>query len=133
MIERKKLIQFYIEQYTEESRKKECQFQIATNRKRRIEADGPDKRTDYPWVKTFGGLALECSEVLHVDSSIYINGAIETREITQKFVCEECGQNFEKKGYTTEIVPYSIEYLKNCNIPEKTEEDELDEEETAEQ
>ena len=117
----------------EESRKKECQFQIATNRKRRIEADGPDKRTDYPWVKTFGGLALECSEVLHVDSSIYINGAIETREITQKFVCEECGQNFEKKGYTTEIVPYSIEYLKNCNIPEKAEEDELDEEETAEQ
>lgn len=117
----------------EESRKKECQFQIATNRKRRIEADGPLKKTDFPWVKAFGGLAYECSEVLHTGSSIYINGAIETREITQRFVCEECGQNYEKKGYSTEIVPYSIEYLKNCDIPEKIEEElPNDEEETKE-
>lgn len=102
----------------EETHKKECQFQVASNRKRRIEEDGPLKRTDYPWVKAFGSLAEECMNSLHTNSSIYINGAIETREITQKLTCEDCGQVFERKGLSMEIVPYSIEYLRNCNIPE---------------
>lgn len=111
-----------------ETGKKECQFQIASNRKRRIEEDGPDKKTDYPWCKVFGRLATECNEVLHTNSSIYINGAIETRKITQNFICEECGQHYEKQSYGTEIVPYSIEYLHDCDIPEVQEEDNYEEE-----
>lgn len=112
--------------YIEEGRKEECDFQIAVNRKRRIIEDGPEKTTDYPYVKTYGPKTKEYSEVLHTGSEIFINGAIQSREIDMVKTCgnTECGQQFEAKGATMEIIPYSIEYLKNCNIPTKDEEEE---------
>lgn len=102
---------------SEDTKKKECQFQIASNRNRHILEDDPDKRTDYPWIKTFGKKAEEYMEALHTGSSIYINGAIETREITTTITCEECGLEYERPGLSMEIVPYHIEYMQNCIIP----------------
>ena len=105
------------EYFSEDGQKEECDFQIATNRKRRIIEDGPDKKTDYPYVKTYGPKTREYSEVLHTGSEIFINGAIQSREITMHRVCGECYKEFEAQGATMEIVPYSIEYVKNCDIP----------------
>lgn len=101
----------------ENSKKKECQFQIASNRNRHILEDDPDKRTDYPWVKSFGKRAEEYAAALHTGSSIYMNGAIETREITTTILCEECGLEYERPGVSMEIVPYHVEYMQNCIIP----------------
>ena len=110
-------------------KKQECQFQIASNRNRHILEDDPDKRTDYPWCKSFGKHAKEYSEALHTNSSIYINGAIETREIVNNIVCEACGMEYEKPGVSMEIVPYHVEYIQNCNIPNREDEEELNGEE----
>lgn len=110
-------------QYYEEpeNKKKECQFQIASNRLRRILEDEPDKRTDYPWVKVFGDQAVESYHALHTNSTIYIGGAIQTRDgILQHFLCEECGSQFDREGIATEIIPYHIEYLDDCILPEST-------------
>lgn len=101
-----------------ERHKEECDFQIACNRIRRIKEDDPDKTTDYPYVKTFGPRSKEYSEVLHVGSEIFINGSIQAREVEMIKTCEYCGNSFEAKGATMEIVPYSIEYIDNCDIPE---------------
>ncbi len=100
-----------------DGKKKECQFQIASNRNRHILEDEPEKRTDYPWVKSFGKKAEEYAMALHTGSSIFLNGAIETREIVNTILCEECGMEYERPGVSMEIVPYHVEYMKDCIIP----------------
>ena len=114
--------------YYKENNIRNCQFQIAANRKRRIIEDGPEKRTDFPWIKTFGEMAEEISGVLHQGSVISICGGVETRSFERKIICENCGEEFERKEYATEIVPYFIDYVDNCDIPVKHEDDFVDSE-----
>lgn len=97
------------------------QYQLAVNRKYRIREDSTSVRTDYPWVKCFGAQALEDKDCLHMGSSIYINGALQTREVVRTTVCEKCGASYEWKDTATEIIPYSVEYLADCNLPEPQE------------
>ena len=112
------------EYFESETHQKQCQFQIATNRIRRIKEDGPDKRTDYPWVKVYGEKALECAQSLRINSTIYMNGAIQVRTPDQIIICPRCGQPYRKKVTTMAIVPYHIEYISNCEIPESQREKE---------
>lgn len=92
---------------------KETTIQIAINRKRLIVEDGPEKRTDYPYVKAFGQKAEEYARVLHTNSEIYIEGAIQTREVILERSCFEpdCLKDFKVESTAIEIVPYSIEYI----------------------
>ncbi len=96
--------------------RREANIQIALNRKRLIPEDGPDKTTDYPYVRAFGKIAEESSKVLHTGSEIYIEGAIETRQIVLKKICPECGQDFEVDSTAVEVVPYSVEYINNVDV-----------------
>ena len=107
-----------------DGKKEECDFQLAIKRKRRIIEDGPEKMDDYPFVKTYGKKTLEYSQVLHTGSEIFINGAIQAREIVMLKECGECNMEFEAPGATMEIVPYSVEYLKNCDIPQREDDEE---------
>ena len=107
----------------------QTQFQIAVNRKRYIREDNPDKRTDYIWIKAYGRLAKEYQEVLHLHSKITVNGALQTRKVNIDFFCDRCGEVFQKANLSQEVVPYSIEYREDCDIPEEKERDSYEEEE----
>lgn len=97
-----------------------CQYQLAANRRYHIRDGVHDhERTDYPWIKTAGKQALEDMEHLHTGSTVYLNGAIQTREIERTVVCETCGKEYTIKESVCEIFPYSVEYLMNCTFPEK--------------
>lgn len=109
--------------YYNENNIRNCQFQIAANRKRRIIEDGPEKKADFPWVKAFGEMAEEISGVLHQSSVISICGGIETRSFEREIACKNCGKKFKRKEYATEIIPYLIDYGENCDIPIKYTED----------
>lgn len=99
-----------------------CQYQLAANRRYHIKDGIHDhERTDYPWIKTAGKQAIEDAERLRTGSTVYINGAIQTREIERKIVCPECGEEYTIKESVCEIFPYSVEYLMNCLFPEKEE------------
>lgn len=111
---------------SEDGKKEECHFQIAINRKRRIVEDGPDKTVDYPFVSVFGKNALETSKALHMGSSIFINGAIQSRMAKVVKMCTSCEKNFQAENAIMEIVPYSLEYLQNCDIPESKRKEEED-------
>ncbi len=109
--------------------RKETNIQIAVNRKREIIEDGPDKRTDYPYVRTFGKMAEETAKVLHTGSEIYTESSIQTRNIEIKKICPNCSSNFIIESSAVEIVPYSIEYISNVDtdILRENDEDEEDE------
>lgn len=96
--------------------RREIGMQVALNRKRYIVEDGPDKRTDYPYVRAFGELAEKCSKVLHTGSEIYIEGAIETRELQLEKQCSSCRETFFVNSVAVEIVPYSIEFTEGIDL-----------------
>lgn len=113
--------------YTDANGNNYAQYQVACNRRYHIHEDPDETKTDYPWVKTFGAQALKDAESLHISSNVYISGAIQTREITKKVICEECGCEYEKIQPVAEIVPYYTGYLSNCDVPKKDFDGEVDE------
>lgn len=105
--------------YEEDGKKRTAQFQIATGRKYHIKEDPPDKKSDFPWVKVYGPIAEDVRDYLHTSSVIFINGSIQTREIERTIECEECKKPYIAAERITEIVPYSIEMVANCDLPIK--------------
>ncbi len=93
------------------------QYQIAVNRKYHVKEK--EDKTDFPWVKTFGKQAEEDEKHLKVSSQIYINGAIQTREVGKTIVCEECESTIKYVENLGEIVPQDVEYLNNCIFDEE--------------
>lgn len=100
------------------------QYQIAVNRKFHVKEK--EDKTDFPWVKTFGKQAEDDEKHLKVSSQIYINGAIQTRELAKTLVCDECENQIKYIENVAEIVPQDIEYLNNCIFDEKEETEEKD-------
>lgn len=96
-------------------------FQIAVNRRFRIvDANSdPDIRTDYPWVRLFGDAAREAAKVLDINSTVFIDGSFYTKMVSKKSYCDKCNKEHIIKELVSEIHPYSVEYLHNCNLPEK--------------
>jgi len=93
------------------------QFQLASKRIRRIREDEPEKIVDFPWCKCYGEEAVKHHGMLHKGSSVYIDGAIQTRKITLSTICEVCGETLTKTGIATDIVPYHVEYIDKCGEP----------------
>ncbi len=120
--------------YVDGNGKKYAQYQLAVNRRFRIKEDSEETKTDYPWIKTFGNQAYDDSQCLHIGSSVYISGALQTRNIDRVGICEHCGVEYSWKDSAAEIVPYYIGYLTNCNVPqsENSEEDSYGQEERTE-
>jgi single-stranded DNA-binding protein len=95
-----------------------CEYQIAVNRKYYIEGSGVLDRTDYPWVKTFNEQAQEDINSLKMGSLVYLDGCIRTRTIDRITLCEHCNQDYNWRDVVLEILPYSVEYLADCDKPE---------------
>lgn len=106
------------ESFTNDNGKTSVQYQIAVNRKYRIREDAPDVRTDYPWVKTYTTQTFLDSQYIRTGSAVYINGCLQTRDVQRRTVCEHCGAEYVWADTAMEIVPYSIEYLTGCDLPE---------------
>ena len=92
-----------------------CTYQLGINRKVFIKDDDPSVRADYPWIKSLGEQADKDKEALRKGSLVFIEGAVQSKqEFTVKRKCEFCGELCRKLDSAMEIVPYSVEYLKNC-------------------
>lgn len=89
------------------------QYQMAINRKLNLASE---QSTDYPWINSFGSQAEKDAKVLKLSSQVFVNGGIQTRIVNKKNACPKCGKGFSVEDYVTEIVPYSVEYLNNCNV-----------------
>ena len=109
--------------FVDANNKPYASYEIAVNRRYHIKEDDDDAKTDYPWIKTYGTQALEDSKCLTVGSSVYISGALQSREVTRKNVCKHCGAEYSWSEEVLEIVPYYIGYLANCLVSENTDTD----------
>lgn len=92
------------------------QYLLTVNRKFKIKEDEETKDQDFMWCKTYGSQAEQDFQSLHKGSLVLVNGAIQTRQFTRKNQCEYCGEEYEWKESVVELVPYSVEYVEDCNI-----------------
>jgi len=96
-----------------------AQFQLAISRKYHTKDMDPETRTDYPWVKVFGGTAEECLKRLQVGSQIYAICAFQTRDIERTVKCKSCDHKLNYEERLGEIVPTSVEFLNLCLFEKK--------------
>lgn len=97
-------------------------YKLAVNR---IGKKKQEKLADYPFIVSFNNEATLANKYLKPSSAIFIEGAIQEREIAQKnaFHCSECGHdsNPKAKSIVREVIAARVEYL---NIEkEETEEE----------
>lgn len=84
-------------------------------RKYRIREDDVARRTDYPSVKSYGNIAKNDCRFIRKGSRVFIDGFVMSRTFEKSMTCSECGNKYTSLRSRTEIVPYSVEYLTNCN------------------
>lgn len=94
-------------------------FQVAVNRRYRLVDGDPEICTDYPWIRLYGDEAREVSKVISINSTLFIDGSLYTKNIKKKDYCENCGKEHDIPELVSEIRPYSVEYLHNCNLPDR--------------
>lgn len=96
------------------------EFKIRTSRTRHALERDENKKTNEIRVVTFGKWAYEAYNTIHKNSALMINGAITTKAKKEMHVirCGECGRKLVGKGSETYLLPYRIEYLKDCDIPQ---------------
>lgn len=111
------------ELYTYDDGDQCCSYPLAVNRKLYVEGSADEEdHADYPWIKSFGDIAREDMDALHVNSLIYVDGYVRTLRREQKIQCTnpDCGQEYSFPNAVLEVVPYSVEYLEGCTLPDAT-------------
>ena len=97
------------------------EYEIAVNRKFKVDADGSEIRTDYPWIYSYGRIAEADRDMLKIGTNVMVEGAFKTSEFKSTLNCSTCGEAYEWNDFNSEIVAYSTDYLQNYNTPEETE------------
>lgn len=102
-------------------------YQLAVRRKYRIKDDSADIRTDFPWIKSYGNIAINDAKTLKKGSYIFVDGMLQTRELERIQICEKCGTECKWHDSAMEIVPYATEYLRDFYTKEEIEKREAEE------
>lgn len=101
-------------------------YQMAIRRKFRISEDSIETRTDFPWVKSFGGIGRNDALTLKKGSYIFLDGWLQTRKFPRETICSSCKQPYKWNDWALEIVPYASEYVRNYRTPEELEAAEIE-------
>ena len=106
------------------NRTKITSYQLAVRRKFRISEDSIETKTDFPWVKSFGGIGANDILVLKKGSYIFLDGWVQARKFPRETVCSHCGHTYKWNDWSIEVVPYASEYVKNCRSIDEIKEEE---------
>lgn len=113
--------------YTSPERITVTQYNIAIMRKFRIKEHPDEERTDFPWVKSYGKIALDDAKALKLNSKVFIDGHLQARVVERTTICSNCGHEYKWEDNALEIIPYAVEYLQNFNSLKEIEENESSE------
>lgn len=102
-------------------------YALEVPRKYRIKEDDVDHRRDYLQIKCYGKIAENDYKYIREGSRVFIDGFIMSRNYQEECTCEACGHKWLRDRSKNEIVPYSVEYLSECNDGYKEINNELDE------
>ena len=89
------------------------------------------ERTDYPWVYSYGDKSIEDYQNLEKGALVFVDGALQARKFKEQYTCGVCGEEYDVRGRTLEVLSYDTEYLRLPNLASDDEEDD-DENEDSE-
>lgn len=113
-------------------RKPYTRFQLAINRKYCPKGGNEMyERTDYPWVYSYGDKSIEDYQNLEKGALVFVDGALQARKFKEQYTCGVCGEEYDVRGRTLEVLSYDTEYLRLPNLAPDDEEDD-DENEDSE-
>jgi transcriptional regulator NrdR family protein len=92
-------------------------FPLAVKRKYFVPEDDMSINVDFPYVKLYGSKAKQHYGILHKANLIMVDGFVHSREIIRKITCPACQIQYTTKDNISEIIPYSIDYIRS-NISE---------------
>jgi hypothetical protein len=114
---------------TNDSGDEYCKYQIAVNRKLYIEGSGLEEHSDYLWVRSFNRNAEKDALALSVNSLIYLDAYVRSFTAKQRIdACINCGKSYTFSNTGFEVIPYSVEYLRDCHLPDPVERELMEQE-----
>ena len=91
-------------------------YTLAIKRSKFFKNEPSDWDTDFPVVRSYGEIAVKDLMALQKNSTVMIDGYLQSRRIKQRTICSSCGQEYEWDDLAMEVIPYRVEYLKNCKM-----------------
>ena len=105
-----------------------CRYRLAVDRKYYIRTQD-SIYTDYPWVYSYGKQGRNDMHYLQPGALVLISGFLRNRLVLSNIICENCNHEYQYEDFATEIIPYSVEYMRGYKwddqIDEKTDETEI--------
>lgn len=92
---------------------KATSYQLGVNRKYFQRYDDPSITADYPYIRSLGVQAESDIEALRMGSMVLVDGFLKTRYFDRKSKCPYCGTIRTWTDYCIEVVPYSVEYIRD--------------------
>lgn len=76
--------------------------------------------TDYPFIYSYGDQGVRDFQYLKPGSLVMIDGFIRNRRVKNRIeMCQNCGASYTFDDYSTEIIPYSVEYFNNIKTEDE--------------
>ncbi|MDO4977114.1 MAG: single-stranded DNA-binding protein [Eubacteriales bacterium] len=97
-----------------------CRYQVAIERKYHVRSQS-DIRTDFPYIYSYGKQALSDMIYLKQGALIMADCFIRNRSVKMKTMCTNCEHETTYQNVASELVPYSVEYLRGHYTPEEAE------------
>ena len=88
-----------------------CRYMLAVDRKYYIKTQDTIY-TDFPWVYSYGKLCNLDYEYLQPGALVLISGFLRNRLVRSDITCKNCGSEYQYEDIATEIIPYSVEYMR---------------------
>lgn len=88
-----------------------CRYMIAVDRKYYIKTQDTIY-TDYPWVYSYGKQGKMDKKYLQPGTLVLISGFLRNRSVRSDITCKCCGKKYQYADMATEIIPYSVEYMR---------------------
>lgn len=111
---------YYHDPSSMDSLRDRFEFDLLISRTRNSLKTENQIRIDLVRVVTFGKWAREAFSSIRRGSALMINGALVTKDKKDMYTidCGACGRKIVERGSDTYLLPYRIEYLRDCYIPQ---------------
>lgn len=97
-----------------------CRYMLGIDRQYYIKTQD-DLKIDYPWVYSYGKQKDMDIRYLKPGALVLVFGFLRNRYVKSNIVCEYCGEEYQYNDVATEIIPYSVEYLRGYHTADELE------------
>lgn len=101
-----------------------CRYRLAVDRKYYIKTQD-SIYVDHPWVYSYGKQGKNDMKYLQPGAVVFVSGFLRNRNVLNNITCQNCDTEYQFEDIATEIIPYSVEYMRNYKWDDEIDEKNL--------